>query len=139
VGPSLRKCNKRFVPSFIHSIYILDSANTRACEKFVNFRDFSLANIHCFEETLHSFSWNTVIGSDDAQEAFNCFSSSLISLHNVYFPLKTAKFNCNFNPIEKWMTKGLLISRRKKYVLSKKCAVEPSQINTNSFKMYSNV
>jgi hypothetical protein len=37
------------------------------------------------------------------------------------------------------MTKGLLISRRKKYALSKKCVVEPSQCNTNTFKTYRNV
>jgi hypothetical protein len=32
------------------------------------------------------------------------------------------------------MIKGLLISRRKKYALSKKCVVEPSLFNTNAFK-----
>jgi len=37
------------------------------------------------------------------------------------------------------MSKGLLISRRQKYALSKKCIVEPSQINTNNFKSYRNV
>ncbi len=37
------------------------------------------------------------------------------------------------------MTKGLLISRRKKYSLSKKCIVEPSQFNINHFKLYRNV
>ncbi len=37
------------------------------------------------------------------------------------------------------MTKGLLISRRKKYALSKKCIVDPSQSNVNNFKLYRNV
>jgi endonuclease/exonuclease/phosphatase (EEP) superfamily protein YafD len=142
-APKSNFCNAAILTSMLSDhfpiIYILDSAKTRVCEKSVNFRDFSQANILRFKETLHSFSWNTVIGSDDAQEAYNCFSSSLISLLDVYFPLKTAKFNRNFNPIEKWMTKGLLISRRKKYALSKKCVVEPSQMNINTFKTYRNV
>jgi hypothetical protein len=117
----------------------LDSPKIRVCEKFVTFRDFCQANILRFKETLHSFSWNSVINSNDVQDAFNCFSNSLISLHDVYFPLKTVKFNRNFNPIDKWMSKGLLISRRQKYALSKKCIVEPSQINTSNFKAYRNV
>jgi hypothetical protein len=36
------------------------------------------------------------------------------------------------------MTKGLLISRRKKFALSKKCIVEPSQFNIDNFKLYRN-
>ena len=76
--------------------------------------------------------------SDNVQEAFNAFSNSLISLHDIYFPLKTAKFNRNFNPIEKWMSKGLLISRRKKYYLGKKCIFEPYQANKDYFKAYRN-
>ncbi len=142
-APKSNFCNTAILTSRLSDhfpiIYILDSAKTRTCEKVVNFRDFSQANILRFKETLHSFSWNTVINSDDAQDAFNCFSNSLISLHDVYFPLKTAKFNHNFNPIEKWMSKGLLISQRHKYALSKKCVVEPSQININIFKTYRNV
>jgi endonuclease/exonuclease/phosphatase (EEP) superfamily protein YafD len=142
-APKSNFCNTAILTSKLSDhfpiIYILDSPKIRLCEKFVTFRDFSQANILRFKETLHSFSWNTVINSNDVQDAYNCFSNSLISLHDVYFPLKTVKFNRNFNPIEKWMSKGLLISRRHKYALSKKCIVEPSQFNTNNFKTYRNV
>ncbi len=94
-APKSNSCNTAILTSRLSDhfpiIYILDSPKIRVCEKFVTFRDFSQANILRFKETLHSYSWNSVINSNDVQDAFNCFSNSLISLHDVYFPLKTVK------------------------------------------------
>jgi hypothetical protein len=62
----------------------------------------------------------------------------LIHFHEVFFPIQTKKFNRNINNIEKWMTKGLLISRQNKFKLSHKCMSEPSPANRLLYKQYRN-
>jgi hypothetical protein len=42
-----------------------------------------------------------------------------LNLYEAYFPVVTTKFNRNLHSIEKWFSKGLLISRANKNKLSK--------------------
>ncbi len=84
----------------------------------VTFRDFSARNMQHFKEAIHNYPWNSVLAENDTQLAFNDFSNTLTNLHELYFPLQNKRFNRNLNPIEKWMSKGLLISRQNKFKLS---------------------
>jgi hypothetical protein len=102
-------------------------------------RDFSNENVTKFKLALDSFSWISTLESSDTQTAYNHFSDTLFSIFDLYFPIKIRKFNRNFNAIEKWMTRGLLISRSKKIQLGKLCAKSPSPINVENFKKYRNV
>jgi hypothetical protein len=61
-----------------------------------------------------------------------------LNLYEVYFPVVTTKFNRNIHSIEKWFSKGLLISRANKNKLSKACLTCPTQENINKFKLYRN-
>jgi hypothetical protein len=117
---------------------VCDSTKTKLEEKFITFRDYSEQNFQRFKEALHSFSWNSVLAEEDTQTAFNDFSTSLTHLHEVFFPIQTKKFNRNINNIEKWMTKGLLISRQNKFKLSHKCMTEPFPANRLTYKQYRN-
>ena len=54
-------------------------------------------------------------------------------------PLKTKKFNRNFSKIEPWMTTGLLISRRKKIVLTKDHYCSPSPNSISTLKLFRNL
>jgi hypothetical protein len=57
----------------------------------------------------------------------------------MFFPMVRKKFNRNVNCIEKWMTKGLLISRKNKMLLGKKSFSSPSPVNTLQFKNFRNL
>jgi hypothetical protein len=87
--------------------------------KFVEFRDFSHVNSINFTTALCALDWNDVLTTDDAQTAYNYFSDSFINLFNLFFPIKRLKFNRNVHSIEKWMTPGLLVSRKNKILLGK--------------------
>ncbi len=119
-------------------IHFLDSPNHRPAHKTVVSRDFSEANCRRFKELLHGFSWNSIRESTDPQEAFSLFNNTFLSLYESHFPEVSTKFNRNVHPIEKWFSKGLLISRANKNKLSKACFVHPSQENINKFKQFRN-
>ncbi len=119
-------------------IYFCDSVKLKKEQKMVTFRDFSARNMQRFKEAIHNYPWNSVLAENDTQLAFNDFSNTLTNLHELYFPLQSKRFNRNLNPIEKWMSKGLLISRQNKFKLSHKCISEPSVANSATYKLYRN-
>jgi hypothetical protein len=53
------------------------------------------------------------------------------------FPLRKSKFNRNINQIEKWMSRGLLISRNTKIKLQKRAAKYPTTTTSNNYKKIS--
>jgi hypothetical protein len=99
-------------------IHFLDSLKHRPSHKTIVSRDFSAANCQRFKELLHGFSWNSIHECTDAQEAFSLFNNTFLSLYEANFPIVTSKFNRNIHYIEKWFSKGLLISRANKNKLS---------------------
>ena len=107
--------------------------------KEVTSRDFSEANINKFKCATSSFNWNFVTDINDTQEAFSSFSNVFHNLYNLHFPLVTTKFNKNHHQIEKWMSKGILISRSTKLKLAKNCLISPSLENNLKYKSYRNV
>jgi Endonuclease/Exonuclease/phosphatase family len=107
--------------------------------KYIEFRDFSSNNTLNFNTALNGQDWNHVLNCNDTQVAYNLFSDTFFNLYNLFFPLKRVKFNKNVHCIEKWMSTGLLISRKNKIMLGKKCSINPSVTNINTFKTYRNV
>jgi hypothetical protein len=119
-------------------IHYLDSLKHRPTHKMIVSRDFSAANCQSFKEFLHGFSWNSIGECNDAQEAFSLFNNTILSLYEANFPIVTSKFNPIIHSIEKWFSKGLLISRANKNKLSKKCFTHPTHENLCKFKHYRN-
>ena len=107
--------------------------------KYVESRNFSKANLTLFNTSLLSFNWSSVTECKDTQLSYNNFSDSFLSLYNLHFPITKFKFNKNFNKLEKWMSKGILTSRREKIRLSKLCFTHPNPTNTLIFKDYRNL
>ena len=60
-------------------------------------------------------------------------------MYEMYFPIITSRFNKNIHRIEKWMSKGILISRLTKIKLGKLCHSSPSAESTAKFKLYRNL
>ena len=76
---------------------------------------------------------------NDVQVAFSHFSNVFHNLYNLYFPIVVKKFNKNVHYIEKWMSKGILISRTQKIKMGKLCHSHPLQENLIAYRNYRNL
>ena len=95
--------------------------------------------IEKFKKTLTDVSWNDTLNTNDAQTSFNLFSSKFNQIFEETFPLKEQRFNKNIHKAEKWITNGLLTSRRQKNELYKLYVQSPSVATSNMFKTYRNL
>ena len=105
----------------------------------VESRNFSLSNICKFQNAVRNFNWEHVTNCNDTQESFNNFSSTFLLFYNLYFPLRSVKFNRKFHKINPWMSSGILISRQKKINLCSLSIKNPTHSNIDAFKKYRNV
>jgi hypothetical protein len=80
-----------------------------------------------------------VTADDNTDSSYDNFLNVFSELHDTFFQPKTVKFNKNFHKQERWMTQGLLISRKTKIILERAHAINPSEITWNKFKNYRNV
>jgi hypothetical protein len=102
-------------------------------------RDFSLANLNNFKRSLGLTDWNNVYNSDNVDTAYDCFWSIYTNLYKQKFPLKRRRFNKNNNAMNKFMTNGLLISRKTKNSLHLLAVADPSPQNLNRYKTFKSV
>jgi endonuclease/exonuclease/phosphatase family metal-dependent hydrolase len=107
--------------------------------KFIERRVFSQNNVINFSNSLLEQDWTHVIDCNDTQIAYNLFSDTFFNIFNTSFPLTRAKFNRNIHAVEKWMSKGLLISRCTKISLGKDYAKNPSPAIRMIFSNYRNI
>jgi hypothetical protein len=119
--------------------HFLPGSSNLNLPKTVEFRDFSDQAINRFKDSIQRWDWTHVTGSECAQTSYNNFSSTFSHLYNTYFPLQQKKFNKNFHNIEPWMTRGLLISRKRKIMISKQFLKNRTQLNRQLFRDYRNV
>jgi hypothetical protein len=105
----------------------------------ITYRDFSDNNVNQFVNSLLLEDWANVLSCNNPNEALDNFISIFKANHSKFFAEKIRRFNKNYDKKEKWMTKGLLISRLKKLELSKICSNSPSPSNTARFKIYRNL
>jgi hypothetical protein len=120
-------------------VHFRRGSSKSASPKNITSRNFSQNNLALFGEALRNCNWDFVMNSDSAQESYNYFSDTFLSLYDIYFPNVTVKFNRNFHSLEKWMSNGLLISRREKIRLSNVSLKNPSPFNCMKFKNYRNI
>ena len=115
------------------------SSEKKVKAKEFSSRDFSDSNVNKFKRALQNFNWNFVEDNNDAQVAFSNFSNVFHNLYNLYFPIVVKKFNKNVHYIEKWMSKGILISRTQKIKMGKLCHSHPIQDNLIAYRNYRNL
>jgi hypothetical protein len=107
--------------------------------KYTVSRDFSLQNLNNFKLELSRTDWNDVYESIDVNNAYDCFWSKYNNLFSTHFPLKRKRINKNFNPLNKFMTNGLITSRRTKNNLHAIAVSEPTPANINRYKAFKSV
>ena len=99
-------------------------------------RDFSDENIEVFKQKLRSQNWNEEFKHEWSQQAFSAFNNKINSIHEEVFPLKTITKNRACTPIQPWMTKGLLASRKTKEKLFNRSCRSPTFTNVEAFKTF---
>lgn len=122
---------------FISYVYL----NTKKMNKQIpNFsRKFTERNQLRFKEILLDASWEEVLASNCPNEASSLFCNRFFEIFNDSFPLMATKKNKNYNPLNPFMSKGLLISRRKKIMLSRKIKLEKSEMLLAYYRTYRNI
>ena len=104
-------------------------------------RNFDQNNKDVFKNYLTNLSWNNVLESSCPNEAYNLFWNDFYYLFDLSFPKKKIKLNRNKHPINKFMTKGLLKSRKTKLNLAKKSnqSAENRAIYVNYRNLYNSL
>ena len=120
-------------------IHQIDFKKEKTKPKSFESRNFSQENINKFKNSLLNYRWNHVTNQTCTQEATNNFLSTFDTLFNAFFPVKTSKVNKLFNPIEPWMSSGILISKKRKTFLAKTSLKNPSMAAVTEFKTYRNL
>jgi len=102
-------------------------------------RDFSVVNLHEFRDQLEATDWNHVYNQLEVDTAYEEFWSTYNTLFNQTFQLKRQRFNKNIHKKQKFMTNGLLISRKTKNILHKTSIANPTVENLSKFKNFKTV
>jgi hypothetical protein len=102
-------------------------------------RNFNQESMSSFRDALRNLRWHNVLLENNVNVALDNFLDPFMTLFDLHFPLKKRKVNRNFDKLNAFMTKGLLISRRHKNLLYKKQLNNPSQANVTLFKNFRNI
>ena len=103
------------------------------------FRDFSLKNIENFCLDLSQNNWSRIYHTNDTETATNWFLEDFFAFFEKHFPVKSKFNNRRKFSVEKWFTKGLLKSRKRKLFLYKKWKRCGTELSKNIFVEYRNV
>jgi hypothetical protein len=99
--------------------------------KIIEKRRFSDLEIKEFVHYLQTESWDQVLLQDDVNESFNAFMAIFIYYFNTMFPSKNHYLHNSTK--NKWITKGLIISRNKLRFLN---GLKRSNLISSEFRLY---
>jgi hypothetical protein len=91
------------------------------------------------QNDLKNLSWDDVKSCNNVDLCYDLFWDKFKMLYDLHLPVKIVKFNKNCHKISGFMTRGLLVSRRKKDDLYKVSIASPSQRNTEQYRTYRNL
>ena len=83
--------------------------------------------------------WQNVLASDEVDSSFELFWNDFKAFYNIHFTLKQVRFNKNMHSINKFMTRGLLISRLTKNNLLKANVLQRTPESAMAYKNYRNI
>ena len=88
---------------------------------------------------IRNLNWRDVLNCNDVNVSYNLFWQDFKSLYDIHFPLKSVRFNKNLHGINKFMTRGLLISRLTKIKLLKQSVKNPNKVSSEAYRKYRNI
>ena len=92
-----------------------------------------------FKDAIRNLRWQNVTSCNNVNESYQIFWNDFETLYDLHFPLIHSKFNRNIHGLNKFMTRGLLISRVRKNLLLKNCAKNRTLENASAYKTYRNL
>ena len=117
----------------------LEDKKPRISQKYIKSRNFSAMATLKFQTALKNLNWTDVTGALDPQAGLDSFLPIFKEMFDLHFPETSKKFNKNFHCKEKWMSSGLLVSRRNKLHLCSLSIKMPSASNIAKFKLFRNI
>jgi hypothetical protein len=102
-------------------------------------RSFNNTNLSNFRNDLSVLSWNSVLACNNVDEAYNLFWNDFKTLFDLHFPLKLQKFNKNLHSKNKFITQGILVSRKRKIELLKNHVKTRSPVTKELYTNYRNM
>ena len=106
--------------------------------KIVKKRFFSEENIQKFKDKFRDINWDNEFKIKWCQQAFTAINDKVNNIFLDCFPLTETIINRACNPINPWMSKGLLTSRNTKEKLFTKSCRKPTYTNVDAYKIYNN-
>ena len=73
----------------------------------INYRVFSDENLSNFKNSLQDINWNPVLINDDANQAYDLFQSTLLTVFNKHSPIQTKNIS-SVGKSKPWITPGIL-------------------------------
>lgn len=92
-----------------------------------------------FKNMLENTDWNIIYQELDTESAYDNFFQHLDYCFDVSFLKKKVIISKRNIPLNPWMTKGLLVSRKKKEILYRKKLKSPLPENIKSYKSFNNL
>ncbi len=118
-------------------IFCITHEQIRASIDDIVFRDKNIANVSKFRHCLSQVNWYDLSRFNDPHKGYESFLNKYRETYNNCFPLKKIKRKkCNLR--KPWLSKGLLISIRRKNRLYRRYLNTPSTVNETSYKKYKN-
>ena len=119
------------LPIFTISHELLPSKNESKMS-----RNMSKENIGKFKNHLACTEWSEIFTQNNPKDSFSIFENKMNILFEKSFPLEKEKINKNNVPIEPWMTRALLVSRRTKNILARNRIKRPTPANISKYKTF---
>ena len=88
---------------------------------------------------IGSFDWSSDLKIDNCQKAFTSINNKINDFYREAFPYKTFNKNKASNPLNPWMSTGLLKSRKTKEKLFLTKCKNPTYTNTENFQLFNNI
>ena len=126
----LYSCISDHLPIFMISS---DQNNKRSLKST---RNFNSTNINKFKDKLLDEDWTDIFTQKEPKDSFIAFETHIDNCFEKSFPIVKSKGEKDTKPIEPWMTKALLVSRKNKSKLAAKKIKNPSESNIANFKRY---
>ena len=118
---------------------VLNFNMKKKSQTFGLIRSFNSESKANFKAALANQHWTDVLEASCPDIAFNNFSEKYSTLFELYFPKKRVKLNKNTQPINLFMTPGLLISRKVKLKLARKAKKSPTAANVQKSRNFRNI
>jgi hypothetical protein len=77
-------------------------------------RQCTVNNMTNMQNDLKNFNWTDVTSCNNVDDSYDLFWDKFKTLYDLHLPLRVVKFNKNYHKVCGFMTKGLLVSRKKK-------------------------